>query len=726
STQVPEWRASIRKRSHTYKGNFDAFLNELVPSRTPCPLPDPDNALSIHWGSSVGIFNALVSDFPEDKRLSFREGHHQAVPFPYPNFASKHHSTRPDIMVSFPGEYLYTAKVRPHNWSQFSMVVAVEDAAHKDPFAGPPTPFKDNSLLQLSLNARGLLLEHGFLAAFVIGVYGDAVRIARFDQACAVASPRLDIKTKEGLKGVRDFFWRFVHPWEARPRAVVGHDATMRKLTADDRSWLRRRLGSEASSLLRGCNLRRHARRVLIWDDALDSTEARARAIIVFKPIDVSGRVFSRSTMVWLGVEDTRVEGGPDSDEGEELQLCVLKEAWRKLSHPSEKIFYDRLMETISRNGWIGLPQMVCGGDLGEIEARHYEGACSYERSHTRLVVNVVGRPLSRFKSTKQLAMVMRDALRGHLLALENGGVLHRDISPGNILIVDRPVKGCSSVGVIHDFDYSWMPSEPPRKVRRTRRTRPIELPPTWVSDENGDYDLKQTTGTHYFIAVQFMDPDQPNPFHAAYHDIESFFWVLLFIVLRHTSHDHPRGREAWRIVFTSEDESFAVSDKRRWVDYRREPLQITGNAPLTELLYRFGELVAHQLRSDIFLKYDEVLALFDKAIDRPDWPKNDAAIPYSADDISLDEFLPEEASECSTRVPAGPPSGPRGEKRARSDSDSELTELVSGMASASKTIASGSSRAPKRQKTADSEMPLASVGSELESARSTTAVSGI
>lgn len=43
----------------------------------------------------------------------------------------------------------------------------------------------------------------------------------------------------------------------------------------------------------------------------------------------------------------------------------------------------------------------------------------------------------------------------GHKLAMEKAGVLHRDISVGNVLIVDDPDAATLFRGFIHDFDYS-------------------------------------------------------------------------------------------------------------------------------------------------------------------------------------------------------------------------------------------------------------------------------
>ncbi len=48
---------------------------------------------------------------------------------------------------------------------------------------------------------------------------------------------------------------------------------------------------------------------------------------------------------------------------------------------------------------------------------------------------------------------------------MERAGVLHRDVSSGNILIVDRvPVARPISHGVLLDYDYSSMTLEPPNR----------------------------------------------------------------------------------------------------------------------------------------------------------------------------------------------------------------------------------------------------------------------
>ncbi|KAI0918750.1 hypothetical protein AcV5_002659 [Taiwanofungus camphoratus] len=57
--------------------------------------------------------------------------------------------------------------------------------------------------------------------------------------------------------------------------------------------------------------------------------------------------------------------------------------------------------------------------------------------THYRLVTAEVGRPLSDFRKGRELVKVMYDCLIGHQQAVEKANILHRDISAGNLLIVE-------------------------------------------------------------------------------------------------------------------------------------------------------------------------------------------------------------------------------------------------------------------------------------------------
>lgn len=491
--------------------------------------------------------------------------------------------------MSFPGVRL-PEKIESPDWSQFSVAIEVKDMEDEDPFAhSTSTDFsaarRASKFVQLAVSARGLMFANGFLASFMLGIYGDVVRIARSDHTCCVASAPVSLKTAEGLRAVQEFFWRFVHPWEGGLGAVVGSDPTIRKLTPADTIWLRERLGSSAD-LLDDVDID-EARWVKVWDD---DKPADPRAFILFRLLNVNGRLFSRSTMVWLGIEDVRCRNGESSAEMEEpMELRVIKEAWRQVIRIPEHKFYTRLKEEIADEERIGLPDLLCGGDLGERDVKRWEAACAAEvwcesiasrssaattdfsslfslasagvsfsstssvvevsfpmhqtsswrlgmgpqyhaneRSHMRFVMDTVGRPLSRFKTTKELVMALRDAivgayplltfiyhgivlktvpsrLLGHQLATERAGILHRDVSSGNVLIVEHvPITPPLSYGILHDYDYSSMTLVPPDDPEQAD---PAELPPLYplarlgkVNPENVA-DLKERTVSDACIA---------------------------------------------------------------------------------------------------------------------------------------------------------------------------------------------------------------------------------
>ncbi|KAI0365541.1 hypothetical protein BV20DRAFT_973090 [Pilatotrama ljubarskyi] len=727
TNQLEGWRQELQNKINVYEGDLNSYLTTFVPSRARCDLPLPDVKLSSSWTPEKGkevrsykplidIFNALVANFPDDKKLSFYDCHSQTIAFPFAAFADRHHKSSPDIAVTFPGQPLPTT-MSSLDWSRFSMVIEAKDLADKDPFAKGNTISHADTMVQLAVSARSLMFAHGFLATFMLGVYGDTVRIARFDHSCAVASRPFSLKSTEGLRAVREFFWNFVHPWEGGPGAVVGCDPTIRKLTDADQTWVKESLGEDAEEVLQGVDLR-EGRWAKVWDE---DDSRNWKAYIMFKLLDVNARLFSRSTMVWLGIEDTRVGHTNDAtEENTEVQLRIIKEAWRQVIRTPETKFYERLKQTVPEDEWRGLPKVTHGGDLGTRDVKRWEAARAKEpwngdddllelrstfstgsatsgsstapsslfssasssssfgelsdsemtddaqsaqgppdgypypmhetyswrlsvgddaqpreRSHVRFVVDTVGRPLSQFKTTKELVTAMRDAIKGHQLALQYGGILHRDVSTGNILIVDRP-RDDRTKGILHDYDYSSMTLVPPAGAPASASSNPPPLRPLELADRFEDIiGFKERTGTYYFMAIELLQPSYMDVCHDAHHDLESFFWVLLWIVLRHTKYARI-GPNACSEIFVYGDDKKAIYAKSGWLTQSgSEPIEIPDNGPLTALLAAFIELVYDanvkqgRKRTVTPLTYEAVLEIFDTALARTDWPTDDKAIPF-------------------------------------------------------------------------------------------------
>ncbi|KAI0648618.1 hypothetical protein C8Q79DRAFT_903294, partial [Trametes meyenii] len=218
----------------------------------------------------------------------------------------------------------------------------------------------------------------------------------------------------------------------------------------------------------------------------------------------------------------------------------------------------------------------------------------------------------------------------GHRFAMERGGILHRDVSNGNILIVDRPTgRKHPCTGILHDFDYSSMTLSPPDAEHPMEPPENVPLYPLELSSEiQNVVEFKERTGTYYFIALELMKSGLQVPVHLTRHDLESFYWVLVWIVLRHTNHDHPSGMRACDKVFPYGDDEDATIHKEAWIN-RWPAIKIHGNEPLSVLLDKFGQLVDDATKGprhgpQIPLTYDAILQVFDEVLTRNDWPVDD------------------------------------------------------------------------------------------------------
>ncbi|KAH9884212.1 hypothetical protein C8Q73DRAFT_796335 [Cubamyces lactineus] len=196
----------------------------------------------------------------------------------------------------------------------------------------------------------------------------------------------------------------------------------------------------------------------------------------------------------------------------------------------------------------------------------------------------------------------------------------------------------------------------------------------------------KERTGTYYFMAIDLLDPMAKAALHTYRHDLESFFWVLLWIVLRHTAHNHANGKAACDTFFPFGNDSQATTIKRGFLGGHR--LEITNNMPLTVLLAKFKIMVSRativedpllgDMNTRVPLTYDSVLEIFNEALARDDWPENDASIPYVPDKTRTTTLFPDDDNPQPAPVQGQVRSAP---KRLRDDEvglQSGYSELTS------------------------------------------------
>ena len=316
----------------------------------------------------------LVSKFDKKKKLGFYNTHRTHMLFPFRDFVQPNSWTSPDVCVSFPGKSIATADLKNSPWQHIAMVIEAKPCRSEDPYPRKGA-LNASTAVQSARSARNLLLTHGYLAAFVIGIYGDIVRVIKYDHASAIVSPAFPIH--EYPEYLQRFLWNFTHP--ACPGAIVaGADPSVRPLDKDDRTWVETQLQlagvADVSNELKEVHM---ARRVLV-PSGTDGTVMRP--FILYRLLDVNSRLFSRATTVWRTIEDTRIPGpkgklvdDPKRDKKRKPKPQILKEAWRQVVRNPEEAFYRRLSEKISEEDRFGLPKLVCGGDLGQFDVLEWE-----------------------------------------------------------------------------------------------------------------------------------------------------------------------------------------------------------------------------------------------------------------------------------------------------------------------------------------------------------------
>ncbi|KAL7279491.1 hypothetical protein ACG7TL_007334 [Trametes sanguinea] len=736
------WASELRGRLQLFDHDIDNFIETLLPSATPFTLnddvddsfatydPSPGHEVESYPDLLAGL-QRLVSPFEDAKKLSFSNTSGNPIQFPFGAFQSQHHHTKPDISVSMPGQTIRT----PPRWQDIAMVIEAKGSAADDPF--PRSGQEHQATIdQLAKSARSLLLAHGLLSAFVIGIYSTTVRLARFDHTCALVSRPFDIKTGGGARLVQKFFWHFTHPLVGA--TIVGADPTVMPLDAASQAWVKAQLQRANAK-----NWQEHVvevdkgRRMEVYDEKT----GKCVPYLAYHVVDVNGRLFSRATMVWRAIVDTRIWSNgklvPDpSSATNVVRPQILKEAWRQVVRTAETKFYQRLDEKIPDGERHGLAKMVCGGDIGEYELQwwketkrrrdqsastvtsdtdnaHSRGRrgppqpdtespadspssgvayedsmfCSLgnapsvldhethetqtadgagevprpdfplpypqhqtyswrlvnpefehlERSHMRIVIDEVGRPLTKFKSTR------------HQQAWIRAGILHRDVSVGNILIVDEPREETPSIcGFLHDFDYS---SVTPHTDKASVSTSTAEAPSSAndpkasaaTADNSADNNgRKERTGTYYFMAYGLLLTHIKRVIHDAHHDLESIYWILIWVVLRHTdcSMGTKKPSQLSASLFVYGDDTASYSAKRTFVEeVAMASLTVHGNEPLTRLISAFSDLVTQEHGATVALlmgkkapddhsgrlSYEAALGVLDRAL-APDirWPVDD------------------------------------------------------------------------------------------------------
>ncbi|KAI0455632.1 FunK1 protein kinase [Xylaria acuta] len=126
------------------------------------------------------------------------------------------------------------------------------------------------------------------------------------------------------------------------------------------------------------------------------------------------------------------------------------------------------------------------------------------------IVTSPVGRPLHTFQPVLELLQVFRDAIKGHRSLYYDANILHQDISPGNIIILDGQEEG-KPLGILIDLDSAIELVEPSE---------------TYIN----------ITGTRAFMAIGVLRSER----HTYRRDLESFLYVFLWTIIKNHAESLP------------------------------------------------------------------------------------------------------------------------------------------------------------------------------------------
>ncbi|KYK57232.1 serine/threonine-protein kinase Sgk2 [Drechmeria coniospora] len=141
------------------------------------------------------------------------------------------------------------------------------------------------------------------------------------------------------------------------------------------------------------------------------------------------------------------------------------------------------------------------------------------------LIISPAGRVISNYKTIRELLESMRDAIRAHQSLYTAGSILHRDISSNNIIITN-PKEANGFSGMLIDLDLAIVKDSSPSGARHQ-------------------------TGTMQSMAIEVLRKVD----HTYRHDLESFFYVLLWMC----------ARQSWNNGFSGKRKPPRESLLRKW-----------------------------------------------------------------------------------------------------------------------------------------------------------------
>ncbi|KAI0641621.1 hypothetical protein C8Q79DRAFT_918983 [Trametes meyenii] len=415
-------------------------------------------------------------------------------------------------------------------WRDRDGFIEIKSSTHQHPYPAKEGDPARPILTQTANYARLHLSARPFCAFSVsIMIFGNDFCVCIFDRAGGRISPKFNMWTD------LDTFIRVIWSMTRRLTDVqLGRDPSVSpappdlQASRDHPAWIIDPVGSDPR---RWCT--------------------------VGAPIWSSLSLFGRGTFVWYVREfsPTGELSGP---------VMILKSAWRSSQRDPESSIYQTV-----RGSHPGLAKFVVGADVVPFPGSLEKVTTHYLRQRPlksddktkilhRVVIGTVGKPIWMYDTEEQLIDGLISALEAHKF-LWDQKILHRDISAGNILLSDHPEE-VGAAGFITDLDLAWM--EPDAELKSTetvhatseygRYPQRLRGAMTRTHIRFGTQRGDVITGTMQFMSrrlLRSIEMKDTSVVPTEVDDVESFFWVLLYAVLRKMVAQSRSGTEKKQLM---------------------------------------------------------------------------------------------------------------------------------------------------------------------------------
>ncbi|KAI0764709.1 hypothetical protein C8Q74DRAFT_992271 [Fomes fomentarius] len=349
--------------------------------------------------------------------------------------------------------------------------------------------------------------------------------------------------------------------------------------------------------------------------------------------------VASRGSWIWRTMDD--IDKVP----------VILKVAWRSEGRMGERDIYLKIEQQFRERGVVKPPGMVQtsgrGGDVYYAKGKRLSVAARRDPFFDILEVNGVtdrvlhlvsivdfGKSLWKYSGTLEFALTMSEVIEAHKILCKNG-ILHRDVSAGNILInvnakfqpetVEEhaaiiewdydPASDAESLGgFLADFEFASFEHSP---TTRETIASGLSTESHLYFTEKIIYDTPRErgdglTGTPTFMATELLRAiTTGNRIHrTARQDLESFAWVILYAIYRHTLDELPHSHTQRREVEQEFIELFAATSAKDIIKSRGDKFLFGGTTAVQTLLTYITGSRYHHLKWLIKYAWDALEAL--------------------------------------------------------------------------------------------------------------------